>query len=91
MQGQCLGTAHHVPGGARPHRSQFRRHRAFPCALLALGRLEIDVIGAQGGEPLVNHLEHLGGPAHHVLGDEDDLLANLGRWSNHFLKSGSER
>jgi hypothetical protein len=39
MPGQCLGTAHHVPGGARPHCSQFRRHRAFPCALLAPGRL----------------------------------------------------
>src|SRR5208337_4804017 len=44
-----------------------------------VNEVEIDVIGAQGGEPLVNHREHLGGPAHHVLGDEKDLLANLGR------------
>ena len=43
-----------------------------------VNEVEIDVIGAQGGEPLVNHPEHLGGPTHHVLGDEKDLLANLG-------------
>ena len=39
---------------------------------------EIDVISPERREPLVDHFQEIFGGPRHVLGDEDDLLANLG-------------
>ncbi len=39
---------------------------------------EIDVVGPQRRQPLVDHLQHFARHLRHVLGDEEDLLANLG-------------
>ena len=54
----------------------------------AVDEEEIDVVGRQGGEPLVEHPQHLLGRARVVLGDQDDLLANLGSPLEPLLESG---
>ncbi len=37
---------------------------------------EVDVVGPQGLQPLIDHLQEVGWLAGHVLGDQDDLLAD---------------
>ena len=44
----------------------------------AVDEEQVDVVGPQSGQPLVDHAEQSFGRARHVFGDEDDLLADLG-------------
>ena len=50
--------------------------------------VEVDVVGPQGGQPLVDRLQHLLGRGDLVLGDQDDLLANLGGLLEPLLEAG---
>ena len=49
---------------------------------------EVDVVGPQGRQPLVEHLQHLLGAWGLVLGDQDDLLADLGGLLEPLLEAG---
>ena len=44
----------------------------------AVEEQEVDVVGPQPGEPLVDLLQHVGGLAHAALGGQEDVLADLG-------------
>ena len=56
----------------------------------AVDEEEVNVVGPQRRQPLIDHFEHFFGRARHVLGDDDDFFADLRDPARTtFLKLGS--
>ena len=54
----------------------------------AVDEEQVDVVDAQGREPFVEHRQHVLRGLGIVLGDQDDLLADLGRLLEPLLEAG---